>query len=142
MKWSNFYKGDRTYQILLFSTYAAALLSCIFLHNGYLTFVFILASVVVNMISRRKLANNLKKFDSSEGVSLNLESLYNEVEGLRKGIEEAANSITELGDEGERNFEVLKEDDQLAVAIVEVDKKLKAFNSEENKRNWRVREVW
>lgn len=138
MKWSNFYKGDRTYQVLLFGTYAAALLSCIFLHNTYLTFAFILASVIVNMISRRKLANSLKRFDRSEESSLNLESLYNEVEGLRKGIVEAATSITELGNEGERKFEVLKEEDQLAVAIVAVDKKLKAFNSEEKKRNWGV----
>lgn len=138
MKWSNFYKGDRIYQMLLIFTYAAALLSCIFLHNTYLTFGFIAASVVVNMISRKKLANNLKKFSTNEETSLNLESLYDEVEGLRKGIVEAATSITELGNDGERKFEVLKENDQLAVAIVEVDKKLKKFNNEEKKRNWRV----
>lgn len=137
MKMINKYKGDILYKslnvILLFSIAVSSLL----LENGIITGILIVALIIVQWVSAKALANQLKSIAESEELK-DFKSLKSLIQSYKSGMNEAAELIESLGKEGDRSFKDLKSDDQLAVAIIAVDQQLKDYNEEERKRNWRV----
>jgi len=82
-----------------------------------------------------------QKIKKSLGLTSN-GNLINELDTVftsyKNGMSEAADLVSHLGKEGDREFNSLKEDTELAQAILTVDNQIKEFNTAESKRKWKV----
>lgn len=138
MKFRSNYKGDLFYRSLNIALLAAAFLSCIVLQNAIVVAGLVMASLVVQWLGHTALKKELKSVANVENSEYGITAFKNYLANYKKGMIEAASLIKSLGQEGERTFETLSNNDDLAIAIKDVDHKMKAYNEEERKRNWRV----
>ncbi|UII19240.1 PAS domain S-box protein [Fulvivirga ligni] len=94
-------------------------------HNSWLTSGLIIAAASLCIWSKYRSHEALEEQTKTRKI-------------VEKGMNEASRVIANLGKEGERQFSVLDEENELTKAILRVDADMKRFNEEEQKRNWRI----
>ncbi|QSE97576.1 PAS domain S-box protein [Fulvivirga lutea] len=137
MKSTNNYNGDTLRRVTKLFLIIAIGASCYWLNNIFITSSILVAALAVEWYTQKKLTNKVKDI-IGDGEGHSFSDIEKLISGYKSGMNEAASLISALGQEGERKFESLKEDDQLAVSIKAVDQKLKDYTEEERKRNWGV----